>query len=59
MPAQILTLKLDGITAGDRLTWCRDPDPPAITAATQRDRDHGFAAQLERRDRNLIALAMA
>jgi hypothetical protein len=30
MPRQILTLKLDGITAGDYLTWCRDPDPPAL-----------------------------
>jgi hypothetical protein len=27
---QILTLKLDGITAGDYLAWCRDPDPPAL-----------------------------
>lgn len=30
MSLQILTLKLDGITAGDYLTWCRDPDPPAL-----------------------------
>lgn len=30
MPAQTVTLKLDGITAGDYLTWCRDPDPPAL-----------------------------
>ena len=30
MPLQMLTLKLDGITAGDYLTWCRDPDPPAL-----------------------------
>jgi hypothetical protein len=30
MPLQILTLKLDGITASDYLTWCRDPDPPAL-----------------------------
>lgn len=30
MPLQILTLKLDGVTAGDYLTWCRDPDPPAL-----------------------------
>jgi hypothetical protein len=22
--------ELDGITAGDYLTWCRDPDPPAL-----------------------------
>ena len=33
MPFQILTLKLDGITAGDYLTWCRDPDPPALEFA--------------------------
>jgi hypothetical protein len=33
MPLQILTLKLDGITAGDYLTWCRDPDPPALELA--------------------------
>jgi hypothetical protein len=33
MPLQILTLKLDGITAGDYLTWCRDPDPPALDFA--------------------------
>ncbi len=30
MSFQLLTLKLDGITAGDYLTWCRDPDPPAL-----------------------------
>jgi hypothetical protein len=30
MPLQILTLKLDGITAGDYLAWCRDPDPHAL-----------------------------
>jgi hypothetical protein len=30
MPQQILTMKLDGITAGDYLTWCRDPEPPAL-----------------------------
>jgi hypothetical protein len=30
---QILTLKLDGITAGDYLSWCRDPDPPALDFA--------------------------
>ncbi|MGZ6725567.1 MAG: hypothetical protein ACXVHK_32065 [Solirubrobacteraceae bacterium] len=30
MPPQILSLKLDGITAGDYLTWCRDPEPPAL-----------------------------
>src|SRR5579884_2292835 len=34
MPVQILTIKLDGITAGDYLTWCRAPDPPAL--------DYGF-----------------
>jgi hypothetical protein len=28
--SQILSLRLDGITAGDYLTWCRDPDPPAL-----------------------------
>jgi hypothetical protein len=33
MPLQILTLKLDGITAGDYLTWCRDPEPPALNFA--------------------------
>ncbi|MGB0097635.1 MAG: hypothetical protein WBP81_34500 [Solirubrobacteraceae bacterium] len=33
MSLQILTLKLDGITAGDYLTWCRDPDPPALDYA--------------------------
>ena len=33
MPSQILTLKLDGITAGDYLTWCRDPDPPTLGVA--------------------------
>jgi hypothetical protein len=33
MPLQILTLKLDGITAGDYLTWCRDADPPALDFA--------------------------
>jgi hypothetical protein len=33
MSPQILTLKLDGITAGDYLTWCRDPDPPALDFA--------------------------
>lgn len=30
MTLQILTLKLEHITAGDYLTWCRDPDPPAL-----------------------------
>jgi hypothetical protein len=38
MPLQILTLKLDGITAGDYLTWCRDPDPPALGLALLRGR---------------------
>ena len=33
MALQILTLKLDGITAGDYLSWCRDPDPPALDFA--------------------------
>src|SRR6516162_9324487 len=33
MPRQILSLKLDGITAGDYLAWCRDPDPPALDHA--------------------------
>ena len=33
MPPQILSLKLDGITAGDYLTWCRDPEPPALDFA--------------------------
>ncbi len=30
MALQTLSLKLDGITAGDYLTWCRDPEPPAL-----------------------------
>jgi hypothetical protein len=33
MSLQTLTLTLDGITAGDYLTWCRDPDPPALDLA--------------------------
>ena len=33
MSVQVLSLKLDGITAGDYLTWCRDPDPPALDHA--------------------------
>ena len=33
MSLQILSLKLDGITAGDYLTWCRDPDPPTLDYA--------------------------
>ena len=36
MPLQTLILQLDGITAGDYLTWCHDPDPPAF--------DHGLRA---------------
>lgn len=28
--AQCLTMKLDGITAGDYLAWVRDPEPPAL-----------------------------
>ena len=27
---QLLTLTLDGITAGDYLAWVRDPEPPAL-----------------------------
>jgi hypothetical protein len=30
MPLQILTLKFDGITAGDYLAWCRAPHTPAL-----------------------------
>jgi hypothetical protein len=30
MPPQILTLTLDGVTAGDYLTWVRDPEPAAL-----------------------------
>ena len=30
MSHQQLTLKLDGITAGDYLTWVREPEPPAL-----------------------------
>jgi hypothetical protein len=33
MPLQILALKLDGIAAGDYLTWCRDPEPPVLDFA--------------------------
>jgi hypothetical protein len=33
MALQTLTLKLDGITAGDYLIWCRDPEPPAFDFA--------------------------
>jgi hypothetical protein len=31
--AMTLTLTLDGITAGDYLTWMRDPEPPALGSA--------------------------
>jgi hypothetical protein len=30
MPLQILTLTLDGITAGDYMVWVCDPEPPAL-----------------------------
>jgi hypothetical protein len=30
MPVQVLTLTLDGITAGDYMAWVRDPEPPAL-----------------------------
>lgn len=30
MALQVLTLTLDGITAGDYLAWVRDPEPPAL-----------------------------
>jgi hypothetical protein len=30
MPAQLLTLELEGITADDYLQWVHDPDPPAL-----------------------------
>jgi|GEM_PF-5170759 len=33
MALQTLILKLGGITAGDYLTWCRDPEPPALQFA--------------------------
>lgn len=33
MARQTLTLKLDGITADDYLSWCRDPEPPALGLA--------------------------
>ena len=32
MPVQLLTLTLDGITAGDYLAWVRDPEPQALGA---------------------------
>jgi hypothetical protein len=33
MSLQYLTLQLDGITAGDYLTWVRDPEPSALGAS--------------------------
>ena len=30
MSLQLLRLSLEGITAGDYLTWVRDPEPPAL-----------------------------
>jgi hypothetical protein len=30
MSLQVLTLTLDGITAGDYMAWVRDPEPPAL-----------------------------
>jgi hypothetical protein len=30
MPLQVLTLTLDGITAGDYMVWLYDPEPPAL-----------------------------
>ena len=33
MTSQSLTLTLDGITAGDYLTWVRDPEPSALGRA--------------------------
>ena len=30
MPRQILTIELDGLTAGDYLAHLRDPEPPAL-----------------------------
>ncbi len=30
MILQRLSLTLDGITAGDYMTWVRDPEPPAL-----------------------------
>ncbi|HUA45634.1 MAG TPA: hypothetical protein VMA77_10425 [Solirubrobacteraceae bacterium] len=34
MHVQSILIRLDGITAGDYLTWVRDPEPPAL--------DHGL-----------------
>jgi hypothetical protein len=41
MSLQTLTVKLDDITAGDYLTWCRDPDPPALDFGLRSIRIHG------------------
>jgi hypothetical protein len=41
MPLQILTLKLDGITPGDYLTWCRDPEPFALGVSANLSPDWG------------------
>jgi hypothetical protein len=30
MPLQVLTLTLDGITAGDYIDWVREPEPAAL-----------------------------
>jgi hypothetical protein len=30
MTIQVLELRLSGITAGDYIAWCVDPDPPAL-----------------------------
>jgi hypothetical protein len=35
VPCQYLTLRLDGITAGDYLTWVRDPEPAALGAGLE------------------------
>ena len=36
MATQELTLRLEGITAGDYLTWVRDPEPPALRYGLRR-----------------------
>jgi hypothetical protein len=36
MSLQTLTITLADITAGDYLTWCRDPEPPALDFASRR-----------------------
>ena len=33
MTLQVLRLTLDGITAGDYMTWVHDPEPPALGEA--------------------------